>query len=94
MRTKKLHALTLVQGGAGVEGNGSASTIYGPVRAGLTTSQPTNKEAQLSELLNDLERKVETLESRYLEVCATLSIVTARLAELKLIKIEMGTTDR
>ena len=93
IRTNKLQRLTLVQGGAGEEGNGFASTIYGPVRAGLTTSQATNKEAQLSELLNDLEKRVETLESRYLEACATLSIVTARLAELKLIKIGSTITD-
>ena len=87
MRTKKSPALTLVQGGAGVEGSGSASTIYGCEKVGSTTWLATSKEAQLSELLNDLERKVETLESRYLEACATLSIVTARLAELKVIKI-------
>jgi len=64
--------------------SGSASTIYGPVRAGLTTSQPTNKEAQLLELLKCLENRVETLESKYLEVCDTFQNVTARLAALSL----------
>jgi hypothetical protein len=67
--------------------SGSASTIYGPVRAGLTTSQPTNKEAQLSELLKCLENRVETLESKYLEVCDTFQNVTARLAALSLTTI-------
>jgi hypothetical protein len=67
----------------GIE-SGSASEIYGPVRAGLTTSQPTNKEAQLSELLSCLENRVEMLESKYLEVCDTFLSVTARLAALSL----------
>jgi hypothetical protein len=67
--------------------SGSASTIYGPVRAGLTTSQPTNKEAQLLELLNSLESRVEALESKYLEVCDTFQNVTARLAALSLTTI-------
>ena len=62
--------------------SGSASTIYGPVRAGLTTSQPTNKEAQLLELLKCLENRVEILESKYLEVCDTFQNVTARLVRL------------
>ena len=62
--------------------SGSASSPYGPLRAGLTTSQATNKEAQLSELLNSWEREVEILESKYLEVLDTLKGVTARLAEL------------
>jgi hypothetical protein len=64
--------------------SGSASTIYGPVRAGLTTSPATNKEAQLSELLSSLENRVEILESKYLEVCDTFQNVTARLAALSL----------
>jgi hypothetical protein len=64
--------------------SGSASTIYGPVRAGLTTTPATNKEAQLSELLSSLEKRVEILESKYLEVCDTFQSVTARLAALSL----------
>jgi hypothetical protein len=66
----------------GEEGSGSASTIYGPVRAGLTTSHRTNREVQLSELLNSLERRVETLESRYSEVLDTYLSVTTRLVAL------------
>ena len=62
--------------------SGSASTIYGPVRAGLTTTQPTNKEAQLLELLSSLERKVQILEYRYLEVLNILKDVMERLAVL------------
>ena len=77
---KNMRGLRLV----GETESGSASTIYGPVRAGLTTSQPTNKEAQLLELLKCLEKRVETLESKYLEVCDTFQNVTARLAALSL----------
>ena len=38
----------------------NASSPYGPVRAGLTTSQ-TTQEAQLMELLNSLENVVDNL---------------------------------
>ena len=62
--------------------SGNASSPYGPMRAGLTTSQATNKEAQLSVLLSSLESKVETLESRYLEVLNILTDVMAALARL------------
>ena len=49
----------------------SALSPFGPVRAGLTTSQRT-QDQQLSELLNCLERKIEILQSKYLEAFATL----------------------
>ena len=91
MRTKTSQRLTLVQGGAGREGSGSASTIYGPVRAGLTTSHKIQSH-QLSVSLNELERRVEALESKYLEVCDTLNIVMLRLAELRLFKIDVDIT--
>jgi hypothetical protein len=74
--------LTLVRGGDGVEDNGSASTIYGPVKAGLTIPQRTNKEVPLMESLNELERQVETLESKSSEVLDTLSTVIKHLAVL------------
>jgi len=54
--------LTLLMGGK--DQNGSASSPYGPLRAGLVTYR-TTQNRQLSELLNDLERKVKTLESRF-----------------------------
>lgn len=94
MRTNRLPKLTLVRGGDGEEESGSASSPYGPVRAGLTTTLPTNKEVQLSESLNYLEREVETLESRFYEVCVTLNIVMERLVRLGLIgtKLESHTT--
>jgi hypothetical protein len=66
----------------GGEESGSASTFFGPVRAGLTTSQLTSKEAQLLELLNSLEREVENLRSKYCEAYVTLICVTEHLVRL------------
>ena len=62
--------------------SGSASSPYGPMRAGLTTSQATNKEAQLLELLNSLEKEVEILHSKYCEAYVILIDVMERLARL------------
>ena len=62
--------------------SGSASSPYGPMRAGLTTSQVTNKEAQLSVLLSSLEREVETLHSKYCEAYVILIDVMEHLARL------------
>ena len=64
-----------------------AYSNYGQESLGSTTTQPTNKEVQLLELLNSLEREVSTLESRFSEVCATLTIAMAHLAELGVIGI-------
>ena len=65
----------------GEEESGSASSPYGPMRAGLTTSHRIQL-LVLSELLSSLESKIEFQESKYLEVLDTLKGVTARLAEL------------
>ena len=91
-RIKQLQRLTLVQGGVGLESNGYVCTIYGCESHASTTLPLISKEAQLSELLSDLERQVETLEYKYLEACAILSTAMARLAELKLIKIDTTIT--
>ena len=82
MRINESPRLTLVRGGGGEEESGSASTIYGPVKAGLTIPQRTNKEVLLMESLNGLEKQVETLESRYLEVLDTLNTAIKHLAVL------------
>lgn len=81
MRTKGLRNFTLIQGGGGEVESGNASSPFGPKRAGLTTSQLTNKVAQLSGLLNDLERKTDDLEYRYLEVLGTFISVMNLLVE-------------
>ena len=61
--------------------SGSASSPYGPMRAGLTTSHRTQL-AQLSVLLSSLEREVESLHSKYCEAYVTLVSVTELLARL------------
>ena len=52
--------------------SGSASSPYGPMRAGLTTSHRTQL-LVLSELLNDLERRIDELRFRFFTVLDTLS---------------------
>jgi hypothetical protein len=49
-----------------------ASSPFGPVRAGLTTSQTTQSQ-QLSELLNSLESVVESLNYKSFTVYDTLN---------------------
>ena len=56
----------------GKDERASALSDYGPVRAGLITSQVINREARLSELLRSWERSLEILESRYSGVLDTL----------------------
>jgi hypothetical protein len=71
--------------------SGSASTFFGPVRAGLTISHRTQL-LVLSELLSSLESKVETLESRYLEVLNILTDVMAHLVRLNSLLLNADTT--
>jgi hypothetical protein len=65
-----------------------ALSPYGPVRAGLTTSQRTNDQV-LTELLNSLENVVQNLNYKSFEVYDTLTIAieAARAA------LSSGTTD-
>ena len=53
--------------GAGVGESGPALSPFGPVRAGLTTTQRTNEDQVLTELLNSLERKIAELNSKSYE---------------------------
>jgi hypothetical protein len=71
-----------------------ASSPYGPVRAGLTTSQIT-QDQQLTELLSSLEREVATLVSKSCTVLDTLNTVTQEVsAVLSSIAIdEAGTNE-
>jgi len=52
---------------------------FGPVRAGLTTSQTTNDQA-LTELLSSLEREVATLVSKSYTALDTWSTATQRVS--------------
>ena len=71
-----------------------ALSPYGPVRAGLTTSQRINKEVQLTELLSSLESAVATLISKSYTVSDTLIIaIQGARAALLLSTIEEGGTE-
>ena len=72
--------------------SGSASSPYGPMKAGLTTSHRIQL-LVLSELLSSLESKIEFQESKYLEVLDILKGVTARLAELTSSPLKINTTE-
>jgi hypothetical protein len=63
------------------------------VKAGLTTSQVTSKEVQLLESLRCLEKKVEILESKYLEVFDTFLSVTEALVRLSAFTNATTTTE-
>ena len=66
---------------------------YGPVRAGLTTSQTTN-DPVLTELLSSLEREVANLLSKSSTLCDMLSTATQEVsAALSNIAIESAGTD-
>ena len=85
---KNMRGLRLV----GEESSGPAYSNYGPVRAGLTTTHKTQNQ-QLSELLNSLEREVETLNSKYCEAYVTLVSVMEHLVRLGIIINVEDTTE-
>jgi hypothetical protein len=58
-----------------VRSKSPALSLYGPVRAGLTTS-PTTKDQQLTELLSCLEKTVAILVSKSFTVLDTLEHAT------------------
>jgi hypothetical protein len=75
-----------------VRGREPVLSPYGPVRAGLTTSQTTQNQ-QLSELLNSLENVVENLNYKSFTVYDTLNtaIEAVRAALLPTQTDEAGT---
>ena len=81
MKTYVYRSVTLTSYTTGEAENRSASSHFGPVKAGLIISQKTNKEVQLLELLNSLERKVETLVSKSSKVLDTSLHATTHLVE-------------
>ena len=77
--------LRLLMGGRAK--SGSALTPFGPVRAGLITTQShsiqkENLDQQLTVLLNSLEKGLAELTSKYYEACDTYITVTHRLVTL------------
>lgn len=67
--------------GGGEDESGSVLNAYGPLRAGLITSQRTSKEVALTELLNSLEKNLIEQTFRLSVVCDTLATVMERLVK-------------
>lgn len=82
--------LRLVSGGK--EESGSAYSPFGPVRAGLTTTQRTNEDQVLMELLSSLERKIADLNTKSYEVLNTLIRDTTHLVEPTSFSLDTITT--
>ena len=66
--TESSQRATLRLVGAGVGERASAYSPFGPVKAGLITTQRTNEDQVLTELLNCLESKMLEANIRSLEV--------------------------
>ena len=95
-RSSQHVTLTLLSGGKGE--SESASSPFGPVKAGLTTLQDhstirASQDQQLSELLNTLEKQVEILQHKFYEVYATYNTDIKPLAEQILSNDATTTTD-
>ena len=92
MRTKHLQLVTH-EHSVTVSVKSNVSSPYGPVKAGLTTSQIT-PEARLTELLNSLENVVDNLNFKSFTVYDTLVIATENLrVALSNIATESAGTD-
>ena len=91
MRTKHLSLVTR-EHSVTTSVRSTALSPYGPVRAGLTTSQ-TTQEAQLLELLNSLENVVESLNYKSFTVYDTLATAMegVRVALSAIVTDEGGT---
>ncbi len=77
MRTRHLQLVTH-EHSVTTNNRSGALSPYGPVKAGLTTSQIT-PEARLTELLNSLENVVDNLNYKSFTVYDTLVIATENL---------------
>ena len=77
----------------GEEENGSASTNFGPLKAGLITTHRTNRDQVLSGSLRELERQIDDLHDKYCQAYVTLIDVMERLVRLGIIIKEKDTTD-
>lgn len=77
MKTRHLRLVTH-EHSVTVRSKSPALSLYGPVRAGLTTL-PTTNDQQLTELLSCLERKIADLNTKSYTVLDTLTIATQRI---------------
>ena len=91
MRTSELHT-NIVELSDIRKQKSNALSPYGPVRAGLTTSQ-TTQDQQLTELLNSLESAVENLNYKSFTAYDTLVTATegVRVALSGIVTDEAGT---
>lgn len=78
---KSSHKITLRLVMGGQESSGSALSPFGPVRAGLTTTQSTKRDQALTVLLNSLEKKTAEANIKSLEVLNTFLNGTTHLVE-------------
>jgi hypothetical protein len=92
VKTYVYRSVTLTSYTNGGESSKPALSPFGPVRAGLTTTQRTNTAHQLTELLNYLERQVEILESKSLKVLSTSLTDTTHLVEPKPFTVDITGT--
>jgi hypothetical protein len=93
VKTYVYQSVTLTSYTSGGESNKPVSSPFGPVKAGLTTTQRTNTVHQLTELLNYLEKQVEILESKSLKVLSTSLTDTTHLVEPKPSTIDITGTE-
>lgn len=88
MKTYVYRNVTLTSYTSGEGERASASSPFGPVRAGLTTTHvqetvKVNSLARLTELLNYLEREVQILENKSSKVLSISLQDTTHLVEPK-----------
>ena len=89
---RELPSYLRVLDGGGEGASGPASSMFGPVRAGLTTKQTTQNQV-LSELLNDLERRIDDLRFKFFTVLDMSSQGMELPAEQNLSGIDINTTE-
>ena len=83
MRTRHLQLVTSTHS-VTTTARSSAPSPYGPVRAGLTTSQTTNDQ-QLMELLSSLENVVASLNSKSSTLLDTLNTAITAVSAVLLV---------
>ena len=93
MKTYVYRSVTLTSYTNGGETSNPVLSPFGPVRAGLTTTQRTNTVHQLTELLNYLEKQVEILENKSLKVLSMSLTDTTHLVEPSVSTIDTTGTD-
>jgi hypothetical protein len=93
VKTYVYRSVTLTSYTSGENESKPVLSPFGPVRAGLTTTQRTNKVHQLSELLSYLEKQVEILENKSLKVLSISLTDTTHLVEPNVSTIDTTGTE-